>query len=111
MMAANLHDDNLRLIFSTQERKYLAEEVSYHRTSLIYCGLIYIATFMFAMIYPLILVISPQSSTVLFIFGGLLGLVSFCATLMVFPIWVQLRKHKKLMHDHKEFMRKYNRLE
>ncbi|WP_135081860.1 hypothetical protein [Terasakiella sp. SH-1] len=102
-------DENLRLIFASEEHHQLEESLRYHMNSLLYCAGISMGFYLYLLICPVILIIWPMVGNVLIALGFLWGVGFFCCLVMVVPICFKILKYKKLQQEHEAFLKRYNR--
>jgi len=106
-MADQIHDENLRLIFSTQESEFLQEKQRYYRTSLCLCliGAAGIPIFFSINHYFL-----GSGNFTLLLLSCLWAILGIFALINLPFVLFKVIKYRQLKSDHLNFLQKYNRL-
>jgi len=102
-----IKDENLRLVYSDQEREFIAEKISYFKKSVAFCSIGAVGMPIFYMV-NLYFVGTGNFLLLLFcLLWAILGLFAFLQ--LPFAVW-NLQKYQKMAQEHQEFLQKYNRL-
>ncbi|MDV7338071.1 hypothetical protein RYZ26_00590 [Terasakiella sp. A23] len=102
-----IKDENLRLLYSDQEREFIHEKIVYHRRSFIMCVLTTIGMPIFYMVNLHFVGTGNFLLLVSCLIWAILGLFGFLQ--LPFAGW-NLWKYCKMAAEHQEFLQKYNRL-
>lgn len=100
-------DETLRLLYSEQETRFITDKIKYNRRSLLLClwGVTGMPVFYFANW-------AFMGSGMFFLLLGsfLWAILGVFSSLWLIPIILNLKKYNHMKKEHREFLKKYNRL-